>query len=472
MERETLNVSLSLFENKIEYYLEMRTFESKIASVLCVCASFTVLLCSASCKQTPCQPETYGPLPTESQLAWADMEYYMFCHFGPNTFSGLQWGHGDENPDIFNPSQMDCEQWVRTAIEAGMKGIIITAKHHDGFCLWPSEYSTHTVAQSSWKDGKGDVLQELRDACDKYDFPMGIYISPWDRNHPTYGTEEYNEIFAKTVDEAHRKYGPFFEQWFDGANGGARIPDYDWPLFYKAVYDNSPRAVIFSDIGPGCRWIGNEDGYAGYPNWNRLNIEGFTPGAGAPANKILNHGEENGAVWIPGECDTPIRRDWFYDDNNVTTLKSVDKLMDIWLNSVGHGANLILNVSPDKRGLLPAEDSLRLMEFKAEREKCFGRELASKTFDFTRKPSCGELTVAAKEPVKFISLQEEIRYGQKIKSFVVEQKNGGEWVEVASGTTVGHKTILDLREKAVTGTIRVRVTDSFAPPMLKSVTLY
>lgn len=413
-----------------------------------------------------CTPETYGPLPTEAQLAWADMEYYMFCHFGPNTYSGLQWGLGDENPDIFNPTELDCEQWVRTAKDAGMKGIIITAKHHDGFCLWPSAYSDHTVANSSWRDGQGDILKELRAACDKYDFPMGVYISPWDRNHPTYGTEEYNQVFANTIIEVHQKYGPFYEQWFDGANGGAQIPDYDWPLFHEAVFDNSPNAVIFSDVGPGCRWVGNEDGYAGETNWCRINAEGFVPGAKGPDRKALNEGEEDGTAWIPAECDVPIRADWFYNDTNVSTLKSVEKLMDIWFGSVGRGGNLILNVTPDRRGLLPAEDSLRLMEFKAARDQYFANELAS-------CGSCsGEKVLKFTEPAKCIVLQEEIRYGQKIKSFVVEYSDGGSWKEIASGTTVGHKRILRFEEPVPSGKIRVRVTDSFAKPMIKSIQLF
>jgi len=435
----------------------MRNLQS-LAALLSIIAS--LLLCSS------CKPQTYGPLPTQSQLCWADMEYYMFCHFGPNTYSGLQWGHGDENPDIFNPTQLDCEQWVRTAIAAGMKGIIITAKHHDGFCLWPSEFSTHTVAQSSWREGKGDVLQELKDACDKYNFPMGIYISPWDRNHPSYGTDEYNDVFAATINEAHKKYGPFFEQWFDGANGGAKIPEYNWPLFHKAVYDNNPNAIIFSDVGPGCRWVGSEEGYAGETNWCRLDVKGFVPGAGSPSTAILNQGQADGAEWIPAECDVPIRGDWFYNDTNVETLKSVDKLMDIWFGSVGRGANLLLNVTPDKRGLLPAADSTRLMEFKAARDAYFAKKIAC-------CGNCGEkavLTLA--EPAKCIVLKEDIRYGQKIAAFVVEEKNEEGWSEVASGTTVGHKRILRFDKPVGPGKLRVRVTESFAKPMITSIDIY
>lgn len=427
-----------------------------------IIASLALLL-TAACSPAP---QTYGPLPTEDQLKWADMEYYMFCHFGPNTFSGLQWGLGDEDPDIFNPSELDCEQWVRTAKEAGMKGIILTAKHHDGFCLWPSAYSDHTVAQSSWLDGKGDVVKELRKACDKYDFPMGVYISPWDRNHPSYGTDEYNQVFANTIAEVHQNYGPFFEQWFDGANGGAHVPAYDWPLFHKAVYDNSPHAVIFSDVGPGCRWIGNESGWAGETNWCRLDVEGFEPGKNAPATKILNEGQPDGAEWIPGEVDVPIRADWFYNTTNESTLKSVDDLMDIWFSSVGRGCNLILNVTPDQRGLLPQADSIRLMEFKAARDAYFAKKLAN------CRNKGGNVTLKVKEPCKCIVLQEDIKYGQKIKAFTVEALVAGEWQKVVEGTTIGHKRILPFDASVDASKIRVTVTDSFAEPMLKSVTIY
>lgn len=413
-----------------------------------------------------CSPQTYGPLPTDEQLEWADLEYYMFCHFGPNTFSGLQWGLGNENPDIFNPTELDCEQWARTAKEAGMKGIVITGKHHDGFCLWPSKFSDHTVAQSAWRDGKGDVLKELRDACDKYGLLMGVYISPWDRNHPAYGTNEYNTVFANTVDEVHKNYGPLFEQWFDGANGGANVPKYDWPMFYKAVYDNNPHAIIFSDIGPGCRWVGNESGFVGETNWCRLDIEGFEPGKNAPAAEILNEGQPDGAKWIPAEVDVAIRDDWFYNTTNEKTLKSVDKLMEIWFSSVGRGGNLILNVTPDQRGLLPAADSLRLLEFKTAREAYFGKELAS------CKDKNGSVTLKVKEPSKCIVLEEDIQYGQKIKSFIVEALIGGDWQKVAEGTTVGHKRILPFKESVDASKIRVTVTDCFAKPMLKSVAVY
>lgn len=399
-----------------------------------------------------CTPQTYGPVPTGAQLEWQDMEYYMFCHFGPNTFTDKEWGDGTEDPDVFNPDSLDCDQWAATAEAAGMKGIIITAKHHDGFCLWPSAYSNHTVARSSWRGGRGDVLAELSEACRAHGLKFGIYISPWDRNHPAYGTPEYNEVFAGTVREAHEKYGPVFEQWFDGAckpKPGQRKMPYDWNLFNSTVRAVSPDAVIFSDVGPDCRWVGNEKGYVGETNWCRLDVEGFAPGLEAPDRDTLNSGNVHGACWIPAECDVSIRPGWFYSPGTDDRIKSVDELMEIWFASVGRGANLILNVPPDRTGRINAADSLRLMEFRAARESYFTKG----------------------EAAKCAVIQEDIRYGQKIKSFVVEVREGWHWREIASGTTVGHKRIVRFDEP-VDGRIRVRVTDSFGKPQIKSVEIF
>ena len=399
-----------------------------------------------------CTPGTFGPVPDERQSAWQDMEYYMFCHFGPNTFTDKEWGDGTENPDVFCPEALDCDQWAATAEAAGMKGIVITAKHHDGFCLWPSAYSDHTVAQSSWRDGKGDVLRELSDACRAHGLKFGIYISPWDRNHPTYGTEAYNAVFANTVREAHEKYGPVFEQWFDGAckpGPGQRAMPYDWDLFNSTVYSVSPDAVIFSDVGPDCRWVGNEKGYVGETNWCRLDTEGFTPGAGAPPRDTLNMGNVYGSHWIPAECDVSIRPGWFYSPDTDDKVKTVDELMEIWFASVGRGANLILNVPPDRTGRINSIDSTRLMEFKAARDAFFSE----------------------KEGSDCVVVMEDLRYGQKIRSFVVEAKGPSGWKQVASGTTVGHKRIVRFPHQD-TDRIRVRVTASFGKPLIRSVETY
>jgi hypothetical protein len=291
-----------------------------------------------SCSVDVNPPEPYGAVPTEHQLKWQQMEYYVFVHFGPNTFIDVEWGNGKEDPYVFNPSDMDCRQWAATAKAAGMKGIIITAKHHDGFCLWPSQYSTHTVRESSWREGKGDVLKELSDACREYGLAFGVYLSPWDQNHPSYGSLEYNQVFANTLTEVLTGYGPVFEQWFDGANGEAHKGErqiYDWDLFHNTVYTHQPQAVIFSDVGPGYRWMGNERGVAGETNWSRLDIEGFEPGLGAPPADTLAAGNIYGRAWVPAETDVSICRGWFYSPNTDDKIKSVSKLMDIYHTSIG-----------------------------------------------------------------------------------------------------------------------------------------
>ena len=223
-----------------------------------------------------CAEKPYGPVPSPSQLEWQAMEMNMFCHFGPNTFSGKEWGDGTEAEDLFNPTDLDCRQWAATAKAAGFKGILITAKHHDGFCLWPSPVSSHTVAQSAWRDGQGDVLREISDACREYGLKFGVYISPWDRNDPHYGTPAYNDVYVKTLESVlGGAYGPIFEQWLDGANGegpNGKKQQYDWPLFHETILRLQPQAVIFSDVGPGCRWVGNEKGRAGRTNWAEVSV--------------------------------------------------------------------------------------------------------------------------------------------------------------------------------------------------------
>ena len=234
-----------------------------------------------------------NPVPSKPQAAWHDMEYYWFTHFGPNTFTDKEWGHGDEPEDIFNPTQLDCRQWARLAKASGAKGIIITAKHHDGFCLWPSKYSTHTVRESKWKNGKGDVVKELSLACKEYGLKFGVYLSPWDRNHPKYGTPEYNQVFVNMMEEIFANYGPIWEFWWDGANGegpNGKKQQYDWELFRNTIKRLSPNTVVFSDVGPHIRWVGNERGIAGATNWNLLNVSGFSAGAEGPPTDTLNKG--------------------------------------------------------------------------------------------------------------------------------------------------------------------------------------
>lgn len=442
----------------------------------------------------------YGALPSKAQLNWQDMEYYMFIHLGPNTFTDKEWGHGDEDPKVFNPTQLDARQWARTAKLAGMKAIIITAKHHDGFCLWPSKYSTHTVRESAWKEGKGDILKELSAACKEYGLKFGVYLSPWDRNHPAYGTPEYNQVFVNMLNEVLGGYGPVFEQWFDGANGegpNGKKQIYDWPLFHEAVYKKQPNAVIFSDVGPGCRWVGNEDGIAGTTNWGTLNITGFDPGAMAPSPATLNEGNVDGEKWVPAECDVSIRPGWFYSEATNDKVKSLQSLMDIYYGSVGRNGNMLLNVPVDRRGLIYTADSVRLMEFRQMREAIFKNNLArgakvatsvsrkgvkngslvdgnANTYWATPdKDLKGTITLDFPKAVNFnrLVLQEYVALGQRVKAFSVEVWQDGTFKELATATTIGHKRVLLLPDVTTTR-VRINIQDALACPVISEVQLY
>ena len=431
---------------------------------------------------TGCQTKYSGALPSPAQVEWQQMEYKMFVHFGPNTFSGLEWGRGTEAEDLFAPTELDCRQWAATAKAAGMKGIIITAKHHDGFCLWPNPESTHTVAQSSWRDGKGDVLAELSAACKEYGLKFGVYISPWDRNDPAYGTPEYNNKYARTLRDVHGgRYGEIFEQWFDGACGEGphgKKQVYDWPLFHATVRELSPNAIMFSDVGPGCRWVGNERGIACETNWSTLNTEGFTPGAGAPPRDTLQQGNVWGAQWVPAETDVSIRPGWFWRESENDRVKSVEDLMNIWISSVGRNSLLLLNVPPDTRGRIHEIDSLRLMEFREAREAAFGTDLAEGAK--VRKLRGGkvwEITLPEYRTINMVQLQEDITLGQRVSSFEVQIQNfdvaleNHGWWTIAEGTTIGYKRIIPI-EPLKARKLRVVVTGSHARPVLKGISLF
>ena len=467
---------------------KMRMFSLRTLCAACVLAAVG---CAPSLR-----PDPAAVLPTPEQAAWQQLEYYMFVHFGPNAFTGSEWGSGEESPEVFNPAALDCRQWAATARAAGMKGIILTAKHHDGFCLWPSGQSGHTVRESGWRGGNGDVLRELSDACREYGLKFGVYVSPWDRNHPAYGTPAYNEVFAAMLREVLTGYGEVFELWLDGANGegpNGKRQVYDWELFHKTIYDCQLGAVIFSDVGPGCRWIGNERGGAGETNWSRLDIAGFAPGADAPPADTLNCGNRFGAAWVPGEADVSIRPGWFYDPSTDGEVKSVAELFDIYCASVGRNANLLLNVPADRQGRIPAPDSLRLMELRAVLDATFGNNLAAGaevTADgvpvgtvltdndygtFRSAPGRTEtleLTLSKPETFDMLVLQEYVPRGQFIASWNAEYLDGdGRWLRFAAGTTVGHKRIV--RFGAVTAQkIRINMTDALGNPSIAEVGLY
>jgi alpha-L-fucosidase len=411
------------------------------------------------------------PKPTMQQLAWHDMEFYLFMHFGPNTFTDLEWGKGNEKEEIFNPQKLDCNQWCRVAKAAGAKGIIITAKHHDGFCLWPSKFSKHTVRESKWKNGKGDVLKELSLACKKYGLKFGVYISPWDRNHPDYGTEKYNDVFVGMMKELFTNYGPIWELWWDGANGegpNGKKQVYDWKRFKETVRQLSPATVVFSDIGPDIRWCGNESGIAGKTNWNTLNIDGFEPGSLAPPTDTLNTGNVFGKYWIPAECDVSIRPGWFYHKTEDDKVKTPAQLFQLYLKSVGRGANLLLNVPPDGNGLITTYDSVALTGFKKLRDDNFSNNVFKHSNTYylesgilkkapavsdgnynTSQPmmakvihSVGVENKTAKK-INCIVLRENIKNGQRCAAFKLLLFNAkSELVKEINGTTIGRKRII------------------------------
>jgi alpha-L-fucosidase len=428
-----------------------------------------------------------NPVPTKQQLAWHEMEFYLFTHFGPNTFTDKEWGEGTEPEDIFNPTNLDCRQWCRVAKAAGAKGIIITAKHHDGFCLWPSKYSTHTVRESKWKNGKGDVLKELSQACKEYGLKFGVYISPWDRNHPKYGTPEYNDVFVNMMKEIFTNYGPIWELWWDGANGegpNGKKQVYDWDRFKKTVRQLSPNTVIFSDVGPDIRWCGNEKGIAGETNWNLLDTVGFTPGAGAPPVDTLNRGNVNGKVWIPAECDVSIRPGWFYHKEEDEKVKTPEELFQLYLKSVGRGANLLLNVPPDRTGRINAKDSAALVGFKKLNDRSLkDKRIEEFAYHYTNLvaqyhngqenygPSILEFKLKKQSKINCVVLQEDIQGGQRIESFSIEIRAKNTVVQEIKGTTIGHKRVLTFPD-TVSDNLVLKVNNSRQVPLIGRASVY
>ncbi len=469
---------------------------------------FAIMLALSSCT-TIRPPEPYGPLPSERQLAWHEMEYYMFVHFTVNTFTDKEWGYGDEPESVFNPTDLDCRQWAKTAHDAGMKGIIITAKHHDGFCLWPSAFTEHSVKNSPWRDGKGDVVMELRKACDEYGLKMGVYLSPWDRNSAVYSTPEYLVYYRNQLKELLTKYGDIFEVWFDGANGGdgyyggarevRRIDNktyYDWPNTHKIVRELQPAAVMFSDAGPDIRWVGNESGMGSITNWCLLNKDEMYPGGDFAS--ILGEGHDDGNYWVPAEVDVSIRRGWFYHQSQDSLVRSPENLMELYYSSVGRNSNLLLNIPPDRRGLLHENDVKSLMSFRELREKEFANELAQgkkASSDISRgkgyrasnvndgnpetywatpdDKSTGSITIdlGQETGVNRILVQEYIKLGQRIQEFKAEAFVDGTWKTMVDGTTIGHKIIRKF-PVVLTSKVRFTVSKSKACPLISNIELF
>ena len=435
---------------------------------------FTTVLFFLASNNILVAQEKFGPTPTKQQLAWHEKEFYLFMHFGPNTFTNLEWGKGSEDPNVFNPTAIDCNQWASIAKAAGAKGIIITAKHHDGFSLWPSKFSKHTVRESKWMNGKGDVIKMLSEACKKAGIEMGVYISPWDRNHPEYGTAAYNDIYIQTMKELLTGYGNLTELWWDGANGegpNGKKQVYDFTRFKDSAMSYQPNILIFSDIGPHIRWVGNENGLINETNWNLLDTVGFKRGEGAPANDTLNRGNFNGKNWIGAEADVSIRKGWFYHEEEDSTVKSGKTLFNLYLNSVGHGGNLLLNVPPNRKGLIAPQDSAALMDFRKIREAAFKTNLFKNAVIKNNK---NEIEICLTTPVTInsIQLQEQIKFGQRVIRFeIYAGDNEADMKKIAGSTTIGRKKIIQF-PTTTAKCFKVKIIETKASPIMGAVAGY
>ena len=430
---------------------------------------------------------SWGPVPTENQLRWQDMEMYAFIHYSLNTYTDQEWGFGNEDPKLFNPSDLDCRQWARVCKQAEMKGIIFTAKHHCGFCMWPSAYTEYSVKNSPWKDGKGDVVRELAEACREEGLKFAVYLSPWDRNHPEYGRPAYVEYFRSQLRELLTNYGDIFEVWFDGANGGdgwygganetRRIDGktyYGWAETFRMIRELQPHAVIWNDGGDrgDLRWVGTEAGNVGETNWSLMPATGDTPW------HMLHYGVEDGDVWCPGETNTSIRPGWFYHETENEHVKSLSKLMDTYYKSVGRNSTLLLNFPIAPNGRIHPTDSLRGIAFSKMIQEVFKTDLTQEA----RKETQGSVTVITfRQPTAFnrFVAEEDIHYGQRVRKFALEAEIDGQWVPlkdelVENGdglTTIGHRRIICFPTVEATK-LRFTITDAKAAPIIKKLGVY
>ncbi len=456
-------------------------------------------------------PAPFGPVPSPRQLEWEQREFVGFAHFTVDTFTGKEWGYGDETENTFNPSDFDPAQIVRVAREAGMKELILTCKHHDGFCLWPSKYTAHSVKHRAWMGGNGDVVKAISDECRRQGLKFGVYLSPWDRNSSIYATPAYITYYRNQLTELLTQYGAISEVWFDGANGGdgyyggrreKRSIDnktyYDWPNTIELVRRLQPMACMFSDAGPDIRWVGNESGVAGETCWETLNRADFSPG-NADSDR-LNKGDRPGADWLPAECDVSIRPGWFYHPTEDAHVKTPRQLLDLYFESVGRGATLLLNIPPDQRGQIHEQDVTSLREFARLRDAIFTHDLArsakvtaSNVRGNTRKfraenviaghrdaywatddaITTPEIVLEFKKPVTFnvVRVREHLPLGQRVEEFAVDQWHDGQWVKFAEATSIGNCRLLRT-DSVTTKKMRLRVTKAAACPAISEIALF
>lgn len=486
-----------------------RTLKQLLAAMACTAMVST----NAFAKDEVKAPAPLLPLPEQKQVDWQRMETYAFIHFGLNSFCDREWGYGDTDPKMFNPKRLDCEQWVKTLIAAGMKGVILTAKHHDGFCLWPFEGNDYNVSKSPWRNGKGNVVKELSEACKKHGLKFAVYLSPWDRSRADYGSPSYVDYFHSQLRDLLTNYGPVFEVWFDGANGGdgyyggardKRTIDrknyYNYPRIYQILDSLQPQAVVFSDGGPGCRWVGNEKGFAGETNWAFIPKNTIYPGY--PNYPELQFGYPDGDQWTAAECDVSIRPGWFYHPEEDDKVKSPEQLADLYYRSVGHNATLLLNFPVDRNGLINPVDSANAVNFHKLIQRELGNNLVAGMKPKVSNERGGQfkaqaltdgswdtywatgdgvtsadITFTFKKAQKMnrIMLQEYIPLGQRVKKFAVEwlDKNGT-WKAVEQGeetTTIGYKRLLRFLTVETKG-LRVRILDSRGPICMNNMGVY
>src|SRR5262245_7956267 len=424
------------------------------------------------------------PRPSAAQLAWQQDELAMFLHFGVNTFTDREWGDGREAPSIFAPAHLGARQWARAAMAAGFRTLILTAKHHDGFCLWPTKTTDHSVKSAAgWRGGSGDVVQEMVDACRADGLKAGLYLSPWDRHEPSYGdSPRYNDFYCDQLTELLTRYGRIDEVWFDGANGegpNGKKQVYDWPRVWALVRRLQPEAVMFSDAGPDVRWIGNERGIAGDPNWSTVNPATVpVPGVdGKEVIDMLQHGDPHGPVWRPGESDVSIRPGWFYHPAEDGKVRSVDDLVHLYFSSVGRNSKLLLNVPPTRDGLLHDVDVDRLAGMRAALDRLFARDLAEhrpmKTEGAGTRTPVFTIFLDRAEPVSIADLREDITWGQAVARYLLEGRDGpdAEWQPLSRGTTIGHRK-LDRFGPASVREVRLTIEEAVDTPPPVTLRLY
>jgi alpha-L-fucosidase len=467
-------------------------------------------------------PKPFGATPTAAQLEHAERAFYAFCHFTVDTFTDREWGTGGESESIFNPKQFDADQIVRSIKASGAKGVILTCKHHDGFCLWPTSTTEHNISASPYKDGKGDIVREMSEACRRNNFEFGVYVSPWDRNHKTYGTPEYPAVYHKQIEELTTKYGKLFEIWFDGANGGTgyyqgkvgpveskdvnqrRNIDaatyYGWPEIEKGLKATQPSIIVYSDVGPGVRWVGNENGHA--PDPCRATITyGPNDAWGRVNTHSLGTGTLHGELWRQAETDVSIRPGWFWHESQNGRVRSPENLMELYMASVGHGTTFNLNVPPDRRGLVHENDAESLRQFGEHLRKTFSENFAQGakltasntrggdtatygpqklldsdiwsawvTDDEVKTPEV-VLELNGDKTFNMISMREDIRLGLRVEGVAVDAFVNGDWKEIAKAESIGSRHLWRV-PATTTGKVRIRVTKSEVAPALSDFGLY